>query len=116
MRECTDDDDDDDDFSLFQVRLLDNYKDRSPGLHMWTLPLLVPTSKRRRMESILIQARTGGDDDMPGTMNEDNNCHLDSTWGRTLKFIRKEYTESPCRASMIPGMSVRAGKRKKGAL
>jgi len=39
-----DDDDDDDDFSLFQVRLLDNYKDRSPGLHMWTLPPLVPTS------------------------------------------------------------------------
>mmetsp|Transcript_18730 Transcript_18730/g.32728 ORF Transcript_18730/g.32728 Transcript_18730/m.32728 type:complete len:104 (-) Transcript_18730:124-435(-) len=45
MRECTDDDDDDDDdFSLFQVRLLDNYKDRSPGLHMWTLPFLVPTT------------------------------------------------------------------------
>ena len=36
-------DDDDDDFSLFQVRLLDNYKDRSPGLHMRTLPLLGPT-------------------------------------------------------------------------
>jgi len=39
-----DDDDDDDDFSLFQVHHLDNYKDRSPGLHMWTLPLLVPTT------------------------------------------------------------------------
>ena len=37
-------DDDDDDFVLFQVHLLDNYKDRSPGLHMWTLPPLVPTS------------------------------------------------------------------------
>ncbi len=23
---------------------LDNYKDRSPGLHMWTPPPLVPTS------------------------------------------------------------------------
>ena len=39
-----DDDDDDDDFVLFQVHHLDNYKDRSPGLHMWTLPPLVPTS------------------------------------------------------------------------
>ena len=38
------DDDDDDDVSLFQVHQLDNYKDRSPGLHMWTLPPLVPTS------------------------------------------------------------------------
>ena len=27
-------DDDDDDFVLFQVHLLDNYKDRSPGLHI----------------------------------------------------------------------------------
>ena len=36
-------DDDDDDFSLFQVRFSDNYKDRSPGLHMRTLPLLGPT-------------------------------------------------------------------------
>ena len=43
------------------------------------------------MDSILIQARTGGDDDMPGIMNEDNNYRLDSTWGRTFKFIRKEY-------------------------
>lgn len=49
------------------------------------------TYKRRMMESILIQARTGGDDDMPGIMNEDNNYRLDSTWGRTFKFIRKEY-------------------------
>ncbi|CAM9878355.1 unnamed protein product, partial [Heterosigma akashiwo] len=24
--------------------LSDNYKDRSPGLHMWTLPFLVPTT------------------------------------------------------------------------
>eukprot|EP00639_Heterosigma_akashiwo_P024955 CAMPEP_0194689946 /NCGR_PEP_ID=MMETSP0295-20121207/17978_1 /TAXON_ID=39354 /ORGANISM="Heterosigma akashiwo, Strain CCMP2393" /LENGTH=60 /DNA_ID=CAMNT_0039579213 /DNA_START=8 /DNA_END=187 /DNA_ORIENTATION=- len=39
------------------------------------------TYKRRMMESILIQARTGGDDDMPGIMNEDNNYRLDSTWG-----------------------------------
>ena len=23
---------------------MDNYKDRSPGLHMWTLPLLTPTT------------------------------------------------------------------------
>ena len=37
-------DDDDDDFSLFHVHLLDNYKDRSPGIHMRTLPLLDPTS------------------------------------------------------------------------
>ena len=35
---------DDDYYGLFQVRLLDNYKDRSPGLHMRTLPSLVPTS------------------------------------------------------------------------
>ena len=46
---------------------------------------------RRMMESILIQARTGGDDKMPGTMNEDNNCRSDTTWGRTFKFIRKDY-------------------------
>ena len=36
-------DDDDDDFILFQVHLLDNYKDRSPGLHVRTLPFLGPT-------------------------------------------------------------------------
>ena len=51
------------------------------------------TYKRRMMESILIQARTGGYyDDMPGIiLNEDNNYRLDSTWGRTFRFIRKEY-------------------------
>jgi uncharacterized FlaG/YvyC family protein len=49
------------------------------------------TYKRRMMESILIQARTGGDDEMPGTMNLENNYHLDSTWGRISKFIRKDY-------------------------
>ena len=36
--------DDDGDFVLFQVHQLDNYKDRSPGLHMWTLPSLIPTT------------------------------------------------------------------------
>ena len=45
------------------------------------------------MESILIQARTGGDDDMPGTMNEDNNYRLDSTWERAFKFFIVRYTE-----------------------
>ena len=35
---------DDDDFSSFQIRLLDNYKDWSPGLHMRALQPLVPTS------------------------------------------------------------------------
>ena len=50
---------------------------------------------------------------MPGTMNEENNYHLDSTWGRTFKFIRKEYGISMYRASMIVGMSERAGKRKR---
>ncbi len=49
------------------------------------------TYRRRMMESILIQARTGGDDRMPGTMNVDNNYRLDTTWGRTFKFIRKDY-------------------------
>ena len=45
--------------------------------------------RRRMMESILIQARTGGDDRMPETMNKDNNYRLDTKWGRTFKFIRK---------------------------
>jgi len=52
--------------------------------------------KRRVKESILLiqqAARTGDNDDMPGTMNKDynNNYRLDSTWGRAFKFIREEY-------------------------
>ena len=42
------------------------------------------------MESILIQARTGGDDKMPGTINLDNNYRLHTKWGRTFKYILKD--------------------------
>ena len=49
---------------------------------------------------------------MPGIMNEDNNYHLDSTWGEGLSSSSVKNTESPCRAGTIVGMSERAGGEK----